>query len=695
MSLPSSSPPVYGVSTSKLAEAIDAHYSSPLPDVETMFPWLHGLHPENVNQRAFLDPSRKQIERASPFSVSELNTDLIAPPQPVRGLLVVKVGSKTSHGTIIGTAYPDEILEPRQDFEDLSLEEVHEELSYSQFQPQFLNIDPVSGISLRNFQIQVSKWALVSDICLYVSDESERENMLGFAKLIAHAQLAFSELYPYLPRYVTCIVEDPIETFLQQAPHVLTVPPHGVDFDENDLRLKNWDSNFLFHEGVEMSMMSSASVIGPVHEHGGAVWLGNTADIEGHSQLVYEYLSEDSSQEEAQQALALLSTKNWTCYVRCAPHFQVPSLSILDQLIRQASKETSVESRDTWDDIMLDFPSSAAQLSFPPSQNEMYSFVNVCKLMYLRAQTLHNGHGASSLLFCNDGYTETSLLALAYIIYSTGVTADVAWIDLHCKYNRPFFTFPGERNIIMSLEPILLKYSPAVPGSSFNASIGAEYDEADYDEFTTADPWANCEPWFKEMDGSLPSRILSHLYLGSLVHAENPEMLAKIGIKRVISVGEVLGWVNYATNQLPYDWENITARVFEPQGLPKVMYIDNIQDNGMDPLAGNLEKCMNFLDEAHRLGEPTLVHCRVGVSRSATVCIAEVMKRLGIGLPRAYLFVRVRRLNVIIQPHLRFMYELMKWEEQHRRSGKGWLREVDWPVLCREIAVMNRAYIPG
>lgn len=48
------------------------------------------------------------------------------------------------------------------------------------------------------------------------------------------------------------------------------------------------------------------------------------------------------------------------------------------------------------------------------------------------------------------------------------------------------------------------------------------------------------------------------------------------------------------------------------------------------------------------------MHCRVGVSRSATICIAEVMDRFGLSFPRAYCYVRARRLNVIIQPHLRF-----------------------------------------
>jgi dual specificity MAP kinase phosphatase len=84
------------------------------------------------------------------------------------------------------------------------------------------------------------------------------------------------------------------------------------------------------------------------------------------------------------------------------------------------------------------------------------------------------------------------------------------------------------------------------------------------------------------------------------------------------------------------------------------------------------------------------------VSRSATICIAEVMKSLGLSFPRAYCYVRARRLNVIIQPHLRFSYELLKWEEKLRRETDGegvFKRELEWPEIAREIAAMNKPYV--
>jgi dual specificity MAP kinase phosphatase len=67
---------------------------------------------------------------------------------------------------------------------------------------------------------------------------------------------------------------------------------------------------------------------------------------------------------------------------------------------------------------------------------------------------------------------------------------------------------------------------------------------------------------------------------------------------------------------------------------------------------------------------------------------------LDMSFPRAYCFVRARRLNVIIQPHLKFAYELLKWEEylQEKKGDCGFKRELEWGEIAREIALMNRPY---
>lgn len=56
-------------------------------------------------------------------------------------------------------------------------------------------------------------------------------------------------------------------------------------------------------------------------------------------------------------------------------------------------------------------------------------------------------------------------------------------------------------------------------------------------------------------------------------------------------------------------------------------------------------------------------------------------------------FVRARRLNVIIQPHLRFVYELLRWEGQQQIThGQQVRREIEWGEIAREIAALNRPY---
>lgn len=77
----------------------------------------------------------------------------------------------------------------------------------------------------------------------------------------------------------------------------------------------------------------------------------------------------------------------------------------------------------------------------------------------------------------------------------------------------------------------------------------------------------------------------------------------------------------------------------------------------------------------------------MGVSRSAAITICYVMKHLKMTLVEAYLFVRARRLNVIIQPNLKFMYEMLQLEQKETNTAT-----ISWPILCHEISNLNFSY---
>ena len=165
------------------------------------------------------------------------------------------------------------------------------------------------------------------------------------------------------------------------------------------------------------------------------------------------------------------------------------------------------------------------------------------------------------LIHCTDGYTESTLLALAYFIYAEQIPVHEAWLRLHCEKGRNFFAYPSDVAILASLQPRLV---PTMPLTSRGRS------HAIRDEPT----------WLSRIDGSLPSRILPYMYLGNLGHANNPELLKAMGVKRILSVGEPVNW---------------TKGQIETWGAKNLLFVDRVQDNGVDPLMKDFERCLDFI----------------------------------------------------------------------------------------------------
>jgi len=140
----------------------------------------------------------------------------------------------------------------------------------------------------------------------------------------------------------------------------------------------------------------------------------------------------------------------------------------------------------------------------------------------------------------------------------------------------------------------------------------------------------------------------------------------------------------------------------EREGRIKVLDIKGVCDDGIDTLEPQLEPICEWIEKARLEGGQVLVHCRVGVSRSATVTIAYVMKHLSLPLVDAYLIVRSRRLSVLIQPNMRLLYNLCAWEIKlakeraggdERRLRLELARTLSWPYLAREVHGLNEKYL--
>lgn len=285
------------------------------------------------------------------------------------------------------------------------------------------------------------------------------------------------------------------------------------------------------------------------------VWLGPTPDT-------VTIQSSDSNRDK----------KQFDVYIEASDVAQLPLERSLSQLARTLEETNEPQ--------YLEFPSSGSILSPTWSQAEADGILEMCRWIYDLANSQDRDSGfrqkdadgdsfmscegdcAASrrvLIHCTDGYTESSMLALAYFMYAECLSVPEAWVKLHCEKKRNFFAYPSDVALLSSMQMRLMSSSPR-----------------------SAQRLKSCpEPaWLSRMDGSLPSRILPYMYLGNLPHANNPDLLRAVGITRILSVGEPVTW---------------STEERERWGSDHLMLVDRVQDNGVDPLTEEFDRCLEFI----------------------------------------------------------------------------------------------------
>eukprot|EP00906_Rhabdomonas_costata_P012668 RCo018236 len=145
------------------------------------------------------------------------------------------------------------------------------------------------------------------------------------------------------------------------------------------------------------------------------------------------------------------------------------------------------------------------------------------------------------------------------------------------------------------------------------------------------------------------SQILPWLFLGNARDATNFPQLALHSIGYILNISKEDG----------------------PEGSPEARgyrYLKlNLDDSADVPIAQYFEVANRFIEEARTHDSRALVHCRKGVSRSATIVIAYVMQYLDKGFEEAFDFVKQRR--GIINPNLGFVLALESLEALCPRGG--------------------------
>ncbi|XP_005996086.1 dual specificity protein phosphatase 10 [Latimeria chalumnae] len=149
-------------------------------------------------------------------------------------------------------------------------------------------------------------------------------------------------------------------------------------------------------------------------------------------------------------------------------------------------------------------------------------------------------------------------------------------------------------------------------------------------------------PTTPDIENAELTPILPFLFLGNEHDAQDLEKMQRMNVGYIINV----------TTHLPlYHFDKGT---FKYKRLPAT-------DSNKQNLRQYFEEAFEFIEEAHQCGKGLLIHCQAGVSRSATIVIAYLMKHTRMTMTDAYKFVKGKR--PIISPNLNFMGQLLEFEE--------------------------------
>lgn len=149
-------------------------------------------------------------------------------------------------------------------------------------------------------------------------------------------------------------------------------------------------------------------------------------------------------------------------------------------------------------------------------------------------------------------------------------------------------------------------------------------------------------PSTPDMEDAELTPILPFLYLGNEQDAQDLRLLQRLHVGYILNVTTHLPLYHHHTGLFVY------------KRLPAT-------DSNKQNLRQYFEEAFEFIEEAQQSGTALLIHCQAGVSRSATIVIAYLMKHTWMTMTDAYKYVKTRR--PIISPNLNFMGQLLEFEE--------------------------------
>ncbi|CAH2263970.1 jg16382 [Pararge aegeria aegeria] len=136
-----------------------------------------------------------------------------------------------------------------------------------------------------------------------------------------------------------------------------------------------------------------------------------------------------------------------------------------------------------------------------------------------------------------------------------------------------------------------------------------------------------------------PTEIFDHVYLGSEWNASNFEELQRNGVRHILNVTREID------NFFPGMFDYLNIRVYDDEKTDLLKHWDNT---------------FKYINKARNEGSKVLVHCKMGISRSASVVIAYAMKAFNWNFDKALRHVKAKR--SCIKPNNNFLNQLETYQ---------------------------------
>ncbi|XP_021169444.2 dual specificity phosphatase 28 [Fundulus heteroclitus] len=143
-------------------------------------------------------------------------------------------------------------------------------------------------------------------------------------------------------------------------------------------------------------------------------------------------------------------------------------------------------------------------------------------------------------------------------------------------------------------------------------------------------------------------KVTSALFISNARSACSDELLQQEAVTLCINV----------TKQQPFPAAGGVAK------LQVAVYDDPGED-----LYSHFDRCADAIQKEAKRGGRSVVYCKNGRSRSATVCVAYLMKHRGMTLTEA--LQRVKTARHVVDPNPGFMAQLQRYEEELKRRRRA------------------------